>query len=888
MNRILILLTVFLLFLSACSGDSVDPVTPPDFSHSPAENPKSTTHLWGFYGFHFDGETRSIKAVCDRTAMFTTNVTVFLNGTPPGIKFDINEVITGLDYTDIDIDIILTHPFPGLDQYNGYDVRGIFMTNGSGNLDYNEDLSYPVQDVDQLMLANPDPAGDGNGAPDGYTRWFNYAEFSGDGMPMFSYTPGDFASPDFDGTATLNPYRYFADGLGADEDLFDFLVDTDNNGVFSAGATNRRNYYLRFPDSTEVYYGYAVIASWDGDDNHPANTPESVSVKVTDSSMLYYVDDTVKGGNLILDLDVFGWETATCGPVDYDVVIESTVLSSTHAFDGASVGLPGGDNISTYHIDIPADAVTGTEGNEYWIIVEAEGYDYTNDFGSPNLADTDTLAAFFRFDLEVDNSFTPPLEGGVITFGGSGGEYPQDLVVDSEGGIISCGYFMGQTNLDPDGNDPHDQVGGGNMWINKVNSDGSFAWGYTWPSLTGIHSYSWSVAVDSEDNVYMGATYCGTLDFDPDEIGEDFHTASSGGNNLDSCLMKFSSSGDYQWGLDWGGSNRMMVYDIVVFNDQYIYLTGYFFSSCDIDPTDGVDTRFASGSGNGTNSYISKIDIDGTTYLWGHDWGTGGTAYAYDLAVDGGGNAVVVGTCEYTLDLDPTDGVQNYVSHSPGTPYLGDSFVERFHSDGTWDWAFGYGDIYWDLINNVYADSNGNFYILTSFSSPSIDADPDPAEEYIITKLGDTGDYYMYDGFLAKFDSTGNFLWADEFATPEHDGIWGIKLDESENLIVAGHTRGTIDLDPGSGVDNYTSSGENDIYVVKLNSNGEWIWGSGFGGPSWDTPSEVDIGTDGLIYIQGQFRETVDFDPGPGVMEASSNGANDVFINMILPDTGEY
>ena len=131
--------------------------------------------------------------------MFMANVVKFLNEKPTSLKFKINKIAPATGYVDVDIDISITHPFPGLPQYNGYDVRGVFMGDGSLIMKYNPDLIYPEKHTDQFMFANPE---DGYGAPDGYTRWFNRPEFSTGGMPMFSYTPGKVATPGFAGTAT--------------------------------------------------------------------------------------------------------------------------------------------------------------------------------------------------------------------------------------------------------------------------------------------------------------------------------------------------------------------------------------------------------------------------------------------------------------------------------------------------------------------------------------------------------------------------------------------------------------------------------------------------------------------------------------------------------------
>jgi hypothetical protein len=368
---------------------------------------EAQTHLWGYWDVYVDIKSRTVEAVENRQAMFTANVVNFVNGKPGNLGFHINSTPIGPDYVDVDIDVTITHPFPGLPQYNGYDVRGVFMGDGSANLGYNPSLFYPVLGTDQYMLADP---ADGFGGPDGYTRWYNRTEFSGGGMALFQYVPGKMASPGFAGTSTLNPYKYFADGLGANDALWTWLCGhPGQHGVFSSGTSNTRNYYLRFPNPKGVKCGYAILANWAGTEPgmHPSNAPEAMACSVIDNSTLYYVDPAHQAGSLILDISVWDWDSKVSGGVmdDYRIFIESTVLSGLHMLNTAEMTpIAGGEDYSTYHVEISADNIGGVEGNEYWVIVEQKGFDYSNQFGVSNLADGDPLAALFRYDLAVSSS----------------------------------------------------------------------------------------------------------------------------------------------------------------------------------------------------------------------------------------------------------------------------------------------------------------------------------------------------------------------------------------------------------------------------------------------------------------------------------------------------
>lgn len=403
MNRWTVLLVTLLLgamVAMGCSSGGGSPITPnadPAITGGTPHNGAGVqTHLWGYWDCHVNLETQEVEVVRNRTAEFSANVVTFLNGNPAGLMFDIIETPTEAEWVDVDINVSLTHPLPGLPQYDGYDVKGVFVADASASLDYDSALEYSVFGVDQFMFDDPDD--DDGGGPDGYTRWYNQQEFTIPGV--LGYTQGNFATPGYNCTATLNSYKYFADGLGPFDDLWTWLeANPDTSGVFSSGSTNTRNYYLRFPDLL-VDYGYAVVASWIGEEeeDHPAPAPEAAGCRVLQTENAYWVDDTSNGGQLILDIDLWNWETSGQPSVIY---VESDAIGGSVMLDSAQMdGMPNNGNFSTYYFDAACTNLVA-EGNEYWVICEYPDYDYSNEFDVPNNAENDTLAAFFRYDMTL-------------------------------------------------------------------------------------------------------------------------------------------------------------------------------------------------------------------------------------------------------------------------------------------------------------------------------------------------------------------------------------------------------------------------------------------------------------------------------------------------------
>jgi len=501
----LIKVILLAVLINGCSSGGFAPVTPPeDLQESGCSASSDNTHLWGYWNIEFDPVTCEMVPVANRTGMFTVNVVNFLNMQPASLGFDIHDVIPGPDYLDIHLTISITHPFPGFPKYNGYDVRGVFMGDGSEPLQYGFNVVAPMNDVDQFM---PDESVQSVcGGPDGYTRWFNMPECTGGGMPLFNYTPGKLAPAGYAGTSTICPYRYFADGLGDDENVFEWLTDSmnDTDGVFSSGATNSREYYLRFPDDKMMKYGYAVIANWEGPDpdDHPTHAIEAVSSSIEISSHPFYVDDTDNGGTLGLDIGVYSWGAGP-GPggvmSKYHMYVESPIFGTLYDFSIDDMIVESWtDNWCTYAVGIQPDNLTSAGETYAWLIVEYHDEYYTNPYDVPNLAEEETIAAFFRFPVTVlDENPNPENEDPVC-----------DIVVHTpmpaEGfGSVNV-EFSAEGSYDPDGDDL--------TYSWDFDGDGEFGDLFTGNPFHPFHDYAESydgMAYVLLDDSYGGQSSCG-------------------------------------------------------------------------------------------------------------------------------------------------------------------------------------------------------------------------------------------------------------------------------------------------------------------------------------------------------------------------------------------
>ncbi|MFT5778260.1 MAG: hypothetical protein ACI837_001216 [Crocinitomicaceae bacterium] len=213
---------------------------------------------------------------------------------------------------------------------------------------------------------------------------------------------------------------------------------------------------------------------------------------------------------------------------------------------------------------------------------------------------------------------------------------------------------------------------------------------------------------------------------------------------------------------------------------------------------------------------------------------------------------------------------------------LTSSFTFAQNTSFHWAKTVG-GSQYTDEGADVNVDNQGNIYITGRFEG-TVDLDPGPNVK-LFTALGSE------DIFIIKLDACGDFIWAKQLGgsyvgTQLSDNSYSLEVDDQENIYLAGHFRGTMDADPGIGVYNMIGNNYLDGFLLKLDINGDLIWGHPFQSSWFSCAYEMVRDELGSIYVVGTYTDVVDFDPGPGVYNQTSLGSSDIFI-MKLTETGQ-
>jgi len=470
----LIILAVALALTLGCSrvghNDAVSPA-PDSAVAADSANSRTSHYLWGFWQFTVDPAGQTIDIAPLRAADLHLNALHFLEP-PPLLNLTVEKL--KINGNIIDADIGLRHPFTGMDQFTGFDVCGILITNGSITGFVDPDLR--MTGMGDTRLLNPD----------GYSRWWNPAEFPHNDT-MLGYKDGLLGNPDetYHYNCTVNAYKYFCDDLtDPNAPLTD--VSLQNRGMFGAGKKNVRHYTIEL-GGEELIFNYAVDASWRFPKGSPpwklpdsfppaANRPEAWRVNVTEVSNTLWNDWFSSGGSLSLLIDVYDWYSAGLNVVKVESPWNFNPVTSL-------TPIGGGEGCSTYSIDI-TDATPGLGSIDILISVESENIGYGGVLpGKP-------VTAYFTHTAPVASS--PPgwqlvLEDPVQIIDPVHGDWPQlddfspTIGETADESLLVLWYAV---------NDTHDVVGeyeGGSNWGSKLYSFTSDNSGTSWGAGLGEH-----------------------------------------------------------------------------------------------------------------------------------------------------------------------------------------------------------------------------------------------------------------------------------------------------------------------------------------------------------------------------------------------------------------
>ncbi len=200
----------------------------------------------------------------------------------------------------------------------------------------------------------------------------------------------------------------------------------------------------------------------------------------------------------------------------------------------------------------------------------------------------------------------------------------------------------------------------------------------------------------------------------------------------------------------------------------------------------------------------------------------------------------------------------------------------------SWGSTINNGSFSFSYGNAITTDSDGNIIVVGTFSG-IMDADPRAGVSYLYATS------YSEDLYIEKLSSTGALIWVKHIkssgTTSSVTGV-AVKTDISGNVYITGTYSGSADFDPGTGISNLNNAGFKDIFILKLNISGNFLWVKQIGSGNDEFSRDITVDASGNVFTVGLFSNggNVDFDPGAGVFNAISNGSRDLFIQKLAPN----
>lgn len=309
-------------------------------------------------------------------------------------------------------------------------------------------------------------------------------------------------------------------------------------------------------------------------------------------------------------------------------------------------------------------------------------------------------------------------------------------------------YLTGVTKGDLGGT--NQSPGNYDIWLAKYDSNGSQVW--TRQFGTNPVDTSFGIDIDNNGNIYLSGFAVqeepGILSFQDDP-----------------WVGKYDNNGNSQWFQKFGSSTSDEGYGVAVSNDGSVYSTGWTLGDLGGKNAGLYDVWVAKHDNNGQPQWIKQFGTPDYEFPWGID-------------TDSQGNIYITG---WTLGSLGKENAGSY-----------DAWIAKYDSQGNQVWIQQFGTSGDDASTGIKIDSNDNIF-LTGYTDNNLGG----------SNAG------SYDAWVARYDTSGNQVWLQQFGTPELEYTHNLTVDNAGHVYVTGLTEGSL-----GGI----NAGSYDAWVAKLDA----------------------------------------------------------------------
>ena len=332
--------------------------------------------------------------------------------------------------------------------------------------------------------------------------------------------------------------------------------------------------------------------------------------------------------------------------------------------------------------------------------------------------------------------------------------------------------------------------------------------------------------------------------------------------SFDICVIKFDKNGERQWVKVFGGAGQEMATKVIQTKEGDYLITGESGSN---------DADFIGLRKGVVDVFLLKLNSSGEK-IWIKTYGESGKVdYAYSLAESHDGGFVIVGESVDSNDI----------------------FIMKVNSDGEKMWSKWYGgsnsqNVAYDVIKTIddgfvitgiANTSNGNFKELSETENiislikinsvgeiQWISSNPGSNRSDIMyagnqvietndggfivvgrefLKVNEESSVLSYDMVVSKYNSSGKLSWKKSFGGSKFDGFFDVVQISTNEIVIVGYFVSTDGYFSG------LNSGADDVFIIKLSTNGDILWQKSYGGSKQDMVGSIVKVQDGKLFVVG-------------------------------------
>lgn len=314
-----------------------------------------------------------------------------------------------------------------------------------------------------------------------------------------------------------------------------------------------------------------------------------------------------------------------------------------------------------------------------------------------------------------------------------------------------------------------------------------------------------------------------------------------GAGEYEKIVQESRKDSNWQWASSAGGSSLDYGYDIAVDTSGNSYVVGTFHDFAVFGSTSVT-------SFGGNDIYVAKLDANGV-WQWAVNAGGILEDKGSSIGIDDAGNCYITGVFYDVAYFG------NITLSSLGGL---DVFVAKLDTNGIWQWAERGGGFVGEAGYGIAVDSAGNSYVTGHFMWSAT---------FGTTTLSSQG---FADVFVATLDTNGVWGWAVSGGGASPDYVYDIALDGNGDLILTGDFEDSATF----GTETVTSLGDVDVFIAKLDRDGNWMWARSGGSPSIERGYDIAVDSTDNVYVAGVFLVSITFEN----VTLSCQGNWDVYV----------